>query len=358
MYENGWGVEKDLVKAADQYKAAANAGLPEAMVNIGTMYENGHGVDQNLQDAQFYYAKAARAGNDAGATNIANMYVKGLTTDLPESEIMDYLAKSSDRGDVLASSKLGELLLKNQDYEQAAKYYLRAADKADPKSLYDLAKLYQSGKANPTDPTLVQQFLKKAADQSYLPALADYGLLLAKTSPKDSIPYLEKAAKQGRKDCIEELAFIYLDGNGVDKNVNKGIELLSESAKNKDFNATRLLGNIYYDGEYVPQDLKKALKYYSVAAKGGDASAQNIFGEMLLKGEGIDRDVRGAIAYFETAADQNNIDALKNLGEIYYTNQYGLINKPLSYKYFDKARELGDSEANIIILQRDFRVDN
>lgn len=359
MYENGWGTQKDPVKAADYYKSAANAGLPDAMVNLGTMYEKGIGVEADLIEAQFYYGKAARAGNEQAATNIANLYLRGKTTDLPESEVMGYLQKASDAGNGDAASRLATLLIKNGDYEAAAVQLEKASDKADPKATYDLANLYKEGKIKSTDPGIAERLLKTAADRNYVPAMADYGIMLALNKPVEAIPYLEEAAKNGRPECVEELAFIYLDGRGVQQQTEKGLQLLKASAEKKDANATRLLGNIYYDGEYVEKDLKKAFNMYKTAAGLADASAQNSYAEMLLKGEGIDSpDVGYAIKWFEAAAEKGNIDALKNLGEIYYTDDYGRKDRDKSMAYFMKARDLGDTDAGIIVMQRDFRNDS
>ena len=357
MYENGWGTEKDISKAFDYYKSAANGGLSDAMVNVATMYESGEGVAADMHEAQFYYIKAARAGNAVAARNIANLYLAGKATDIPEGEVISYLAKSAEAGDIKAAASLGQIFLNNKDYQQAARYLTQSAEKADPASMYKLAKLYQEGKVPATEPKIAETLLKGAADNKYVPAQADYGMLLAKTDAASALSYLEEAAKsKEHPECTEELAFIYLEGRpGVPQDARKGIEILEAAAKDKDFNATRLLGNVYYDGEFTEKDLKKAIGYYKTAAENKDASAQNSYAEMLLNGEGTQPDIGTAISWFETSARNGNAAAYRNLGEVYYDPKYGRVDMDKSYSYFMKARDLGDQDSIVIILQRDFR---
>src|SRR3546814_8809251 len=47
----GRGVERDLVKAAELYRAAAEQGLAEAQHNLGYLYERGLGVGRNPAEA-------------------------------------------------------------------------------------------------------------------------------------------------------------------------------------------------------------------------------------------------------------------------------------------------------------------
>ena len=62
MYHNGYGVDKDLRKAADLCKQAADAGLGEAIADMGIIYLDGDGVPQDLDKALEYFQKALAMG--------------------------------------------------------------------------------------------------------------------------------------------------------------------------------------------------------------------------------------------------------------------------------------------------------
>ena len=63
-YEGGYGVTKDLTKAAEWYRKAAEQGLGLAQYHLGRCYEGGHGVTKDLTKAAEWYQKAADKGYD------------------------------------------------------------------------------------------------------------------------------------------------------------------------------------------------------------------------------------------------------------------------------------------------------
>lgn len=63
-FENGEGVPKDPIRAAQLYCEAARGGDPEAMFGLGWMYANGRGVDRDDALAASLFARAASYGHD------------------------------------------------------------------------------------------------------------------------------------------------------------------------------------------------------------------------------------------------------------------------------------------------------
>ena len=51
----------DYAAALREWSAAASAGDPEALFQLGVLYARGHGVVVNLADAAAYYERAASA---------------------------------------------------------------------------------------------------------------------------------------------------------------------------------------------------------------------------------------------------------------------------------------------------------
>ena len=55
---------KDLTKAAEWYRKAAEQGLGSAQYHLGRCYEGGHGVTKDLTKAAEWYQKAADQGHE------------------------------------------------------------------------------------------------------------------------------------------------------------------------------------------------------------------------------------------------------------------------------------------------------
>jgi uncharacterized protein len=65
LYQNGWGVSRDYVKARELYERAIAAGnARDGMNNLGGLYSDGLGVAPDYAKARELFEKAAAAGND------------------------------------------------------------------------------------------------------------------------------------------------------------------------------------------------------------------------------------------------------------------------------------------------------
>jgi len=63
LYEKGYGVQQDHLKAMDYYQKSAEKGNDSALKNIGILYEKGYGVQQDHLKAMDYYQQSAEKGN-------------------------------------------------------------------------------------------------------------------------------------------------------------------------------------------------------------------------------------------------------------------------------------------------------
>lgn len=72
-YENGEGVERDAVKAAELYCKAARLGDAEAQFNLGWMYANGRGVERSDSNAAFFFHAAAEQGLEQAVRMLATV---------------------------------------------------------------------------------------------------------------------------------------------------------------------------------------------------------------------------------------------------------------------------------------------
>lgn len=66
-------LEDNDVHAAEWYRKSANQGNAEAQVLLGVLYENGFGVPKDLSLAAFWYKKAADQGSTNGLVNLKQL---------------------------------------------------------------------------------------------------------------------------------------------------------------------------------------------------------------------------------------------------------------------------------------------
>ena len=204
-YENGEGVIKDMEKAFHWYTKAADQGDVEALHNVALCYENGEGVDQDIQQAIVFYTKAAEQGDVAAQVSLADIYLNGTSVDRDIKKAIEWFTKAAEKGDATAQSNLA-IIYENgdgvkKDTKKAFELYSSAAEQGYPVALYNLASLYENGEG-------VEKDLAKAFE------------------------LYNEAAEQGDEDALYNLACCYENGQGCDKNVEKAIELYKEVVEN------------------------------------------------------------------------------------------------------------------------------
>lgn len=103
------------------------------------------------------------------------------------------------------------------------------------------------------------------------------------------------------------LAFLYFQGNGVSKDVNKSLELLKESAF-KDPNAAFQLSKFYSKGITVEKDTAKALEYLTFAANKNMFEAQRELALIYSKGLFDIKKDKAKAKYWIEKANENKTD--------------------------------------------------
>jgi hypothetical protein len=125
----------------------------------------------------------------------------------------------------------------------AFRNYEKGANNGNPKSMYSLAIFYENG----------------------------IGL------HKDHSQYLywmKNSAKLGHKGAIGEC---YIDGNGYEKDVTKGFNIIEDYAKNCNESFVQgSVGGYYLRGEIIPKNLLEAKKWFKLSSDNYNPIAQEI----------------------------------------------------------------------------------
>ena len=107
----------------------------------------------------------------------------------------------------------------------------------------------------------------------------------------------------GHYEAYCDLAFCFLDGDGVARNQKQGLKYIELAANKGISRAQRILGCMYYEGEAVDKDLSAAIRWWERAADQLDEQAMYCLGTSYYFGEGVDHDADKAFELFNSASD-------------------------------------------------------
>lgn len=117
------------------------------------------------------------------------------------------------------------------------------------------------------------------------------------------------SAVKGFAKAQYNLGVSYIQGRGVQKNEEAGIEWMRKAAAQENCAALRYLAVSYLDGIGVQKDEKKAIELLTRAAKHNDSASQFELGRWYENGWAVRKDCLKACGWYEKAAKQGNEDA-------------------------------------------------
>ena len=100
--------------------------------------------------------------------------------------------------------------------------------------------------------------------------------------------YFKKSAKEDFAPAQYNLGIMYLNSQGVEKDIQKTISYFMLASDQGYVNAQVQLGNLYFNGEEMPKDMDKALSFYKDACKNGSQDACKMVAHITKTKEGID----------------------------------------------------------------------
>lgn len=175
-----------------------------------------------------------------------------------------------------------------QDYEQAATYFGKAASQGNAEGMYNLALLTDRGLGVKKDHSFAVKLLEQAASQPAehptLPGRPNIGVAEAEHSlglryyegvvvsknPSIAAMWYQRAVDHGSAEAANNLAIMYQTANGVEKNLDRARQLFELSARRGDPNAMKSLADDCLDSN----DFDMARIWYDRACEAGNGLAQ------------------------------------------------------------------------------------
>ncbi len=255
LYMRGYkGATKDEKKGAEYAKAASEAGNADGMAYLGFAYEQGlGGVEKNETKAAELYSQSAEAGSPDGKALLGKAYAFGELGLIPNVTKAEELIKSS----IAAGSSLGMRYMGH---------------------LYSNNKIISNdGNGNSLNAI---NWYRKAAEAGNVDAMRNLAYNLAdlytwdKEKQAESVQWYQRAANQGDAASMCNLGWMYENGKGVTKSMEKAFEWYTKSAEAGDEVGQCNLANFYEYGKGTPVNKAKAIEWYKKAAEQGDEDAK------------------------------------------------------------------------------------
>ena len=195
-----------------------------------------------------------------------------------------------------------------------------------------------------------------------------YAEACAASGPK-RVMLLQKAADAGSLDAMYELSDCYCDGEGIGKNMDLAISWLTKAADLGLMKAQTTLGMLYMSGfEGHEQNYAISEKYLTMAAERDFPKAQvalsylyigmeeygkalmwsrkaaeleneayAVLGQIYLEGLGVDKNEKESLKYYEKAANGGDADAQNIVGNLFSNKNFGWYNLDNAFKYYQMA---------------------
>lgn len=228
-YENGEGIAKDLDKAREHTRLAAEGGDSVAQFNLGVQYEEGigkdatkyiEGISQDYRMAAYWYDRALQnpvnENKHWAQFALANLCLKGHLSGISNATVLKLLDEASKTGSAKAIFALVDIHFKG----------LLGQEVNFSKALSLLDKVKKRKKIQ----KYLEKFEKDVTDQNLLVVMAKH---LAKKGNEKALSLYEKAANLGSEQAKRELPIcLYQMGVALtDKKEVRGLELLHQAAK-------------------------------------------------------------------------------------------------------------------------------
>ena len=258
--------------------------------------------------------------------------------------------QDANAGDISACAYLGKMYYEGtgvaQNYNEAFKWYQKAADNGVTGAYTWLGVMYYNGQGVAQNYEKAFLWTKKAAENGAADAYVGLGVMYCKgqgvaQNYGEAFQWFQKAVDNGDPVAYGWLVSMYYNGQGVSQNYGEAFKWTKKAAEKGIAAAYAGLGGMYYKGQGVAQNYNEAFKWYQKAADNGDADAYVGLGVMYCKGQGVAQNYNEAFKWYQKAADNGVASAFAYLGEMYYAGDGVAQNYNEAFKWYQKAADNG-----------------
>ncbi len=311
---------------------------------------------REARDQALFYHLLARANRGIVA---AQIYV-GVLYSVGQGVVQDYnqafkwFERAAAQGDPEALTSLGGLYYHGNgvelDYAKAFSLYEKAAAAGSRQAMYNLGQLYSQAKGVARDYGRAREWYEKAAAAGDESAMSNLGQLFQNgwgvvRDYGKAREWYEKAANAGKIGALSDIGLHYALGLGVERDYTKAREYYEKSTVTGDTLGMNNIGGLYQYGHGVAQDYDKARDWYEKAAAGGNAGSMRNLALLYEDGLGVAQDYIKAREWYQKAAAAGDDASLINLGDMYSRGLGVPQNYGKALELWEKAASAGEATA-------------
>lgn len=235
-------------------KAKARTGDPQAMFDLATALSKTNEAVHDVRRAFGLFCKASEKGHKEAQTTVMESLAGAWGPETNTPVIWGWLREEAEGDNAEACYLLGMLHIIDEDFGIDVRASIPWLEKASAgghqEAMFAMAEFNYAGKFVPTN-------------------LVESARLLSLIDPK----VLPRAA--------QALGLMALFGEGVPKDVQRGLKLLETAVLNGRAEPATILGRIHLFGELVPQDSRKATYWFHKGGEMGDPHGLAMAGLVL-----------------------------------------------------------------------------
>lgn len=148
-YLNGRGVDRNFQRALHFFQLAGGQGVLGARHNIGRIHHFGFGVPRSFNLARRNYVSSINEGFAGSIDTLASLHLGQINNTVLQGSLEGLLEKHAEDGDAIAQYNLGYShylgLNREQNLNQAAIWFMKAASLGDIDAQFMLGTLYMNG---------------------------------------------------------------------------------------------------------------------------------------------------------------------------------------------------------------------
>lgn len=275
----------DFAGAAAIFRELAALEYPNAQFGLAEMKYNGTPAD--VPEAIRLYTAAASGGHAAAMFRLSNIMSEEGQYFNPE-KARSLMAGSAEAGFPMAYPAAADMMFYGfggpQDPEGAFKWYSSAAAEGDPVSMFKAGYMLENGVGTAADRDGAIPFFRDAAEAG----VPEAAFKMAEMASEGRIPggkaeavrWYEICSSMGYPVADFNIATMYTDGDGIDKNPEKAFYHYGKAASAGDGDAYMILGKMHMEGIGTSKDFEKGMEMIGEAAAAGSEAAIQIIADL------------------------------------------------------------------------------
>jgi TPR repeat protein len=330
--------------AFEFFRKRAAAGDREAEGLLGMLYATGIGVERNTSKAMELLRKAAPGDKhefSIGWTLLVLLEKKPETLKAEAARLLTDAVKENHGGacGLLAyMNAIGAGM--TQDRAEAQRLFQKGIDLKSDDAIWLMSCCLRKGLLGPPDSLEAARLRRQAAEMGHPAAQLSLARSLEKdpATQAEAFQWMQKASAAPLAAANFGLAWYYIQGIGVKKDLNEAVRLFQQAANDGSSDAKVMLALLCYNLKQP----ESGITWARAADAAGNPGGAFALGLAYDAGQGVKKDSEIACSWFRKAATQGNSMAQYCLGNLLVFGRKDFLKKPEEgFDWTRKAAEQG-----------------